>query len=81
MAQAAARNRTGYHGDCPDCGKRRYGTRKDAKGIARKAHAGENMIEYRCGDYWHLSHAPHHVVRRGIERARSPYPTAVGEES
>ena len=76
MAQAAARNRTGYHGDCPDCGKRRYGTRKAAKGVARKAHAGENMIEYRCGDYWHLAHAPHHVVRRGIERARNPNPAA-----
>lgn len=43
---------------CPDCGKRRYGSRKDAKRAARARHPGDHLAEYRCGGFWHVGHLP-----------------------
>lgn len=72
MSGGKDRSRTGYVGDCPDCGKRRYLSRSNAKRAARINHPGDSrMAEYLCGGFWHLGHLPSHVVNRGLTRA--PY--------
>ena len=61
----------GYVGRCPDCGKMRFQTRKQARKHARVRFPGDKRFsEYKCGDYWHIGHLPEHIVRRGVERAR-----------
>ena len=41
-------------GSCPECGKVRYLSRKDAKHIARTLNRDQDVNVYRCGDFWHL---------------------------
>lgn len=59
---------------CPDCGKRRWLTRADAKTIAKRMPAGKGigLHPYRCGDAWHLGHLPTAVVRGDMPRADLP---------
>jgi len=45
-------------GTCPDCGKKRYATRKDARRAARAFHRTESLRAYRCGDWHHYGHSP-----------------------
>jgi len=60
---AHERRRTDFGGKglfiatCPDCGKRRYRSRRDAKQEARQMLARGIVVTraYRCGDYWHLT--------------------------
>lgn len=55
---------------CPDCGKRRYLTRSDAKRIARRMQGqGLGRLQvYRCGDAYHVGHPPTALVRGDISR-------------
>lgn len=55
---------------CPDCGKLRYLNRKAARNGARRAHPGESMSVYRCGEYWHIGHTPTAIKLGYKERAR-----------
>ena len=50
---------------CPDCGKRTYLSRKDARRAMKRwgDTAGYNV--YRCGDGWHFGHKPT-ALRRGL---------------
>ena len=65
-----------HFGQCPDCGKLTYSTRRAAKTAARAAHPGTPMRVYQCGDYWHYGNTPG-WVKRGIEpgRPRLPAPS------
>lgn len=47
-----------YVGDCPDCGKHQFNTRRDAKRAARFLHPEDNQRPYRCGQFWHYGHTP-----------------------
>ena len=40
---------------CPECGKRCYPTRADAKRAARQQKQRRATNPYRCGDWWHLT--------------------------
>ena len=54
---------------CPDCGKRRYATRRDAKRQARI----DRLIAvraYPCGMYWHLTSENTEATTRRREGAR-----------
>lgn len=53
-------------GTCPDCGKRRYVTRKAARRVARLVCPGEQVSVYRCGDYFHFGHTPY-IIARGAK--------------
>lgn len=48
---------------CPDCGKRRYLTRVDAKRAARALSPAEPLRAYLCGTSWHIGHNPGWRVR------------------
>jgi hypothetical protein len=54
---------------CPDCGKRCYASRKQARAAERdlrgRGHYLDRLSPYRCGDWWHLGHLPR-SVRDGI---------------
>lgn len=54
-------------GQCPECGKKRYTSRKIARKALRQMNSGgydsSGMNEYRCGEYWHVGHLPRRVVR------------------
>jgi len=39
---------------CPECGKRRYLTRKNARKAASQLGGGKGHV-YRCGGFWHLT--------------------------
>lgn len=58
----------GHGTRCPDCGKRRFNSRKAARKAARTIKPGEQMGVYRCGDYWHFGHTPYVVARGVIDR-------------
>ena len=46
----------GFCGHCPDCGKRRYSSRAQAKRAARANRCpGRRLRAYRCGGWWHLT--------------------------
>ena len=68
MSGAKDRARSGYVGDCPTCGKRRYLSRAKARKVARDAFPGDHLAAYACGDFWHLGRLPSHVVHRGLTR-------------
>lgn len=38
---------------CPDCGKVRYGSRKQAKAVARRMSRRQRV--YQCGGFWHTT--------------------------
>ena len=45
---------------CPDCGKRCYASRGEAKRSGRRfasegGHRGHRYRAYQCGDWWHLT--------------------------
>lgn len=52
-----------HHGNCPDCGKHRFATRRDAKRAARYLHPDDSMRAYRCGDFYHYGHNAPRIVR------------------
>ena len=65
--KVARLERTPLAEPCPDCGKRRYLTRKAAKAAMRRLSAGDPYVSvYRCGEYFHFGHQPY-SVRRGFE--------------
>lgn len=55
---------------CPDCGKRRWLSRADAKTIAKRLPQGKGigLHPYRCGDFWHLGHLPRAVIAGALTR-------------
>jgi hypothetical protein len=53
-----------YIGHCAPCAKRRYGSRRAAKAVARRV--GEHMVAYRCPvqqEFWHTGHLATPVIR------------------
>jgi hypothetical protein len=51
-------------GVCPDCGKQRYETKRDAKAHSRriKGRRSGRLHPYKCGGYWHFGHMPARVT-------------------
>jgi hypothetical protein len=54
-------------GRCPECGKIRYLSRKDAKHIARTLNRDHEVNIYRCGDFWHLGRFKYSRVNMKIK--------------
>jgi ssDNA-binding Zn-finger/Zn-ribbon topoisomerase 1 len=59
------RNRSGFsqgESRCPECGKIRYQSRKDARQAQRTRAAIHGptgkMRAYKCGNFWHLTSRP-----------------------
>ncbi|MGW0039840.1 hypothetical protein [Gordonia sp. NPDC003376] len=54
---------------CPDCGKRSYRAKRDAKTLRRRLGDGRLSV-YRClgSGYWHVGHKPHLLARGVISR-------------
>lgn len=48
--------------DQEPCNKVRYGSRTDAKAMAKKLFPSDHMSAYRCGNYWHFGHPPKRVI-------------------
>ena len=66
---------TGQGSPCPDDGKIRYYTRKQAKAeaarIRGKGHGGQGKLRvYQCGEFWHLTSQAAETVAfyRGCDR-------------
>jgi hypothetical protein len=58
---------------CPRCGKRCYGSRKEARYAARLLRPGTHMIKYQCGTgYWHLTSMTERPRPRRRGRGRRP---------
>ena len=54
-----------YVGLCPDCGKRCYPSKADAKAATRQLpHRKGRLSVYQCGPYWHYGHLPK-TIRTG----------------
>lgn len=45
----------------PDCGKKCFETRRDARALAKKLKDRGRLHAYRHGDYWHIGHLPSRV--------------------
>ena len=76
MTAKSIRARTGYipGGEpCPDCGKKRWQSKADAKAMAKRTPGGHELSAYRCGNYWHLGHIPT-VVKHGDATRADIYP-------
>ena len=56
-------------GNCHECGKRCFITRKGARGYIRKSFPGRSFTIYRCGEYWHYGHISYEVKRGTKQRA------------
>ena len=71
------------YGECPDCGKVRYLSRRDARrAVARmKGNGGKARHAYRCGDYWHLTSRPAVVVTAYRDYNAGRPPTDYGKET
>lgn len=41
---------------CDACGKRCYGSRKEARRLGRALYPGESLRAYQCGEFWHIGH-------------------------
>lgn len=52
-----------YLGPCGECGKKSYGTRKDAKDAAKRLYPGDKLSIYQCVLGWHIGHLPKRVIR------------------
>jgi hypothetical protein len=54
-------------GICPQewCGKVMYGSRADARKMARKLFPGDHLTAYECSGYWHFGHEPKRVLHGG----------------
>lgn len=55
-------------GQCLECGKVSYVTRKRAKEVAKVLFPGNHLSPYKCGNYWHIGNLPRAVIR-GADRA------------
>lgn len=56
------------HGACPECGKVRYRSRKDARKVAREVYPGTHLSPYRCGEFWHLGNLPRAIINGYSDR-------------
>lgn len=58
-------------GVCPDTGKRKYGSKKQAKRAARANHPGEHMNAWQCQacGHYHLGHLPRTVLQGRVPRS------------
>ena len=66
-----------HAGECPDCGKLRWVTKRMAKTAAQQIVAqkgGGRLSAYACGDYWHLGHLPRVVTRGEVSREQIQSP-------
>jgi len=55
-------------GNCPDCGKIRFTTRRAAKAYLRRRFPKQQMSAYPCtGGYFHVGHTPKRI-RRGEDQ-------------
>ena len=56
---------------CPDCGKRTYITRRDAKRACRNYLPGDHVNAYpSCdGNGWHAGHLPARVLSGHVDRS------------
>lgn len=65
-------NGLGGGGTCPDCQKRRFLTRQEAKSaIRRMKHRSGRLHAYQCPaspEFWHVGHPPQPLVRGAIAR-------------
>ena len=69
MSPQSLAGRAGRHyGQCPDCGKARWGSRREAKEAAKVLHPGHHLQPYRCGDFFHFGHPPPAVIRGALDR-------------
>lgn len=66
-------------GDCPRCGKVRFGTKGDAKAAIRQMKRRDGKLRaYRCGPTengtysWHIGHTPAALIRGDITRDQIP---------
>lgn len=57
-------------GQCHECGKRSFVSRKAARGYIRRFFPSEQFTVYQCGEYWHFGHASYAVKRGFKERGR-----------
>lgn len=59
---------------CPDCGKKQWLSRADARTMAKRMPFGKGigLHPYRCGDFWHLGHLPRAVIAGDITRDDIP---------
>lgn len=58
-------------GTCPDCGKKRFSSRQDAKRAARRLFPGTCLRPYQCGQFWHIGRTSR-WRRRGDTPGRPP---------
>lgn len=73
-------------GRCPECGKKRFLSRKDARAHIRDNLPNERMSPYPCGRYWHFGHLKAAVIRGSATRdgnsnqpAVTPSPTGAAQ--
>lgn len=65
-------------GKCPDCGKNRYLTRKDARNARKTLHPEDpTMGTYPCGGFWHYGH-PMPVFKRETDHDALPRSAIAG---
>lgn len=57
-----------YGGVCPDCGKKRWGSRKAAKDFAKQQYPYDKLSAYQCGDWWHIGHLTPQVIAGDLPR-------------
>jgi len=60
---------------CPDCGKRRYPTRAEARKAMRAIRSRDGRLNaYRCpvGNDWHLGHLPVDIIAGHRDRSTLP---------
>lgn len=77
MGSRAGGSEVRYEGTCP-CGKRSYGSRKQAKAAGKKIYPGDHLSAYRCRtnpNEWHFGHLHSLTIERGLPRDASAIPT------
>ena len=69
MKSKAPARHVGSH-TCAGCGKRSYGSRRDAKTAMKRWGDSQGMSAYACpnGDGWHFGHKPAALIRGLIGR-------------
>jgi hypothetical protein len=58
-------------GECTECGKFSYVSRKIAKNAAKRNHPEEHLSVYQCGRYWHYGHLDYPIMR-GYKQRNTP---------
>ncbi|MFC6883401.1 hypothetical protein [Actinomadura yumaensis] len=61
LSQAEPRSPYWARGSCPECGKTRYASRREAKKAARKLYPGAHMQAYPCGVFFHVGNTPRSI--------------------